>query len=184
MSNILLSGKAEPRKTAVVIASQQTNLNDYDLSASEKEYILDSLAKKNYTITINKFGFWYVFQFVEEKKTPEAEFEALRHSAFHIHKLLAKHKINDIQIVDGCKDAQQTLAFTEGLVLSNYQFLKYFRNREERSFSLNKIVLISSRIENIKRMNYQLCRKLFLLPEISLMNRLRFSLQQYWPKNL
>jgi leucyl aminopeptidase len=157
MCEILLAENAASGKTTINIVSQDTTLNDFGLSDAEKEYIFGSVANKNFTITINKYSHWLIFLFIEERKTSSISNEALRLAAFQIHKMLSKYKISELQIVNSSDNENPLLAFIEGLLLSNYQFIKYFKNKEERTFSLTKIEVIAqglnnSRIEEVKHL--------------------------------
>lgn len=147
MCEILLAEKPASGKTTIYIVSHDTTLDSFGLSEAEKEYILDSVSNKNFTISINKYGHWLIFQFIEKKKTSFAVNETLRLAAFQIHKMLSKYKISQPQIVDASDNGDQVLAFIEGILLSNYQFIKYFKNKEEKAFSLTEIQVISKNLD-------------------------------------
>jgi len=146
MKEFIIKDNAASDKTTIIIASEDVNLNEYQLTSPEKEYILEALSKKIYTISINKYGYWCIFQFPEEKKTGYALNEAMRNAAHKIHKFLAKEKISHVQIIDAASNPEEVIAFAEGLLLSNYQFLKYSNAKDEKLFSLDKITLISKRL--------------------------------------
>ena len=146
MRELKFSSEIAPNRTTIVVASKDIDLNAYELTTPEKEYILNSFSDKKYDVTINKFGYWYIFIIPEEKNNNYTVNEAFRNQAFRIQGFLAKLKIVDVQIVDTAKDKSHTLAFVEGLCLSNYQFLKYFSNKEEKTSSLQTAEIISTRI--------------------------------------
>lgn len=146
MREILLAEKVEQNITSIIIASKDINLDAFGLTAPEKDYITSSLAKKTTSIHINRYNYWLIFQFPEEKSSGFAINEAFRNSACRLHKTLAKEKITEIQIIDAAEDTAHTKAFIEGLCLSNYQFTKYFSNKTERVFEITKISLVSTRI--------------------------------------
>lgn len=77
-----------------------------------------------------KIGNQYFF-FVKEND----KLEKMRLAGFNIRKQLDK-KVDNLTIV-GNGDA--TLALTEGVALSNYQFLKYFKEAETMKFALETI---------------------------------------------
>lgn len=146
MREINLTEKAASGITTIVIASADIDLDSFDLNAAEKEYILSTLSKKTFTILINKYKYWYIFQFPEEKSSAFSVNEALRNAAFKVHKILAKNKINEVQIVDAAADPSQIKAFLEGLFLSDYQFLKYLNSRNDKAFSINNLALVSQHL--------------------------------------
>lgn len=146
MRELKISSGIVPNRTTIIVASKDIDLTPYELTTPEKEYILNSFSDKKYDVTINKFGYWYIFIIPEEKSNNHAINEAFRNQAFRIQGFLAKIKIAEVQIVDATKDKNHTLAFVEGLALSNYQFLKYFNNKEEKTTSLHTVEIISNRI--------------------------------------
>jgi leucyl aminopeptidase len=149
MREILLAEKEKDNVTSIIIASKDINLDLFDLTAPEKEYIRTSISRKANSITINKYSYWLIFQFAEEKSSTFAVNEAFRNSAFKLHKLLCREKISELQIIDAASDPAQTKAFIEGLCLSNYHFFKYFTTKEEKAFNIEKISLISQRISQV-----------------------------------
>ncbi len=78
------------------------------------------------------------------------DLEKMRVAGFHIRQKLDK-KAAEVTIVGNGTTA---LALAEGLALSNYQFLKYFKDADEREYALEAISLLGDITENeINRMN-------------------------------
>ena len=67
---------------------------------------------------------------IDVKKEKYQTAEVLRKASSTIHAWITDAKIETINIVDADGKAIETLAFAEGLALSNYQFLKYKKDRE------------------------------------------------------
>ncbi len=61
----------------------------------------------------------------------------MRKAASTAHTIIVAEKIERILIVDGEGKTSETLAFAEGLALSNYQFLKYKKDRKKEQHSVN-----------------------------------------------
>ncbi len=170
MREILTAEKRIQNITSVIIASKDIDLDIFDLTAPEKDFIKTSLSKKASSITINKYSHWLFFQFAEEKSSGYAINEAYRNSAFKLHKMLSREKITELQVIDVAEDKLHTKAFIEGLCLSDYQFIKYFSNKAERNFEITKITLISSRIsqteaDEINTLTYAVCSARDLINE-------------------
>lgn len=146
MREILFTDNIAPDITTIILASGETNLNSFDLSSPEKDYILDCIARKNFSVAINRYKYWLIFQFPEEKSSSYAVNEAMRNAAFKVHKLLQKEKVAGVQIIDAASEPAQTLAFIEGLSLSDYQFLKY-HSKKDKEFEIRKLSVISNRIK-------------------------------------
>ena len=64
----------------------------------------------------------------------------MRVAGFSIRQKLDK-KVSEISIVG---NDSLTLALAEGLALSNYQFLKYFKDADDREFQLEKIFILGN----------------------------------------
>lgn len=87
-----------------------------------------------------------VYFFVKE----DEDLEKMRVFGFNIRQKLDK-KANAITIVG---NGETTLALAEGLALSNYQFLKYYKDADEREYALEHIYLFGDISESrINRMN-------------------------------
>src|SRR5690606_24102165 len=77
-----------------------------------------------------KIGAQYYF-FVKEN----TDLEKMRVAGYYVRQKLDK-KIAAITIVG---DGEVALALAEGLALSNYQFLKYFKDADDREYALETI---------------------------------------------
>ncbi|PJR03539.1 leucyl aminopeptidase family protein [Avrilella dinanensis] len=87
-----------------------------------------------------------VYFFVKE----DEDLEKMRVFGFNIRQKLDK-KTNAITIAG---NGETTLALAEGLALSNYQFLKYYKDADEREYALEHIYLFGDISESrISRMN-------------------------------
>src|SRR5690606_42153100 len=78
------------------------------------------------------------------------DLEKMRVFGFNIRQKLDK-KANAVTIVG---NGETTLALAEGLALSNYQFLKYYKDADEHEYALEHIYLFGDISESrISRMN-------------------------------
>lgn len=103
--------------------------------------LLDSDEEYDYC----KAGKQYVF-FVKEN----TDLEKMRVAGYNIRKALEK-KTQEITFIG---DGAATLATIEGFLLSNYQFLKYFKEKEDLKYTLDK-VLVSGKVsqEEVTHLN-------------------------------
>lgn len=79
-----------------------------------------------------KIGKQYIF-FVKES----TDLEKMRVAGYNIRQALDKKTTEMTFIGDG----EATLATIEGFLLSNYQFLKYFKDKENLKYTLNKVLV-------------------------------------------
>lgn len=117
------------------------------LDTQTHSYIVDAFeAFKNTEANEDfiKVGTQFYF-FVKENN----DLEKMRVAGFSVRQKLDK-KATDITIVGS---GETTLAFAEGLALSNYQFLKYFKDADDREYALENIFIFgtisSSEIEKM-----------------------------------
>lgn len=94
--------------------------------------------------TINQYNRFIFIGIVKNDDENYKTVEKYRDYGWSVLKEINQHQLDSITLFDGIKDANKTIAFIEGLVLSNYQFLKYFTNGSDKQNSLKEIRVISN----------------------------------------
>jgi leucyl aminopeptidase len=126
--------------TLVLLCTKNYNFNNNGFSKSEIEFIKNELTKNDKKhIFINQYNRCVFIQIIEEKKEKHLTIDGLRRAANTIHTHIVESKIGSISIVDSENKPSETLAFAEGLALSNYQFLKYKKDKKKEEHSLKTI---------------------------------------------
>ena len=111
--------------SSVVVIIKDKKLPDWlVLTKSEREYAERCIADGEEIILINSY--YKINLIIPEKKFDESyrKYEELRRQASKVREILKEHKKKEI-IVASDHDIGSALAFTEGLILSSYQFTKY-----------------------------------------------------------
>lgn len=138
--------------TNIYLISEVADLSADIFSKDELVYISSRLSEKNqHTVKLNNLGkisVIYMPDFTAETYAGQL-LEKCRKTGESILKLLGDHKITSVCIVDTARMHNETLAFAEGLMLGNYQFLKYRKDREEKESKLKKIEILSEGIDEI-----------------------------------
>lgn len=127
----------------IIIVNKQTAIDASVPSHIQEafEYFKNSDEKEDLAKTGNA-----VYFFVKE----EQDLEKVRVAGFNVRGKLNK-KTTEITIVG---NGEIALALAEGLALSNYQFLKYFKDADDKEFSLEKIFIHGNVSEEaINKMN-------------------------------
>ena len=138
---------ANNAESIVLLCSKSSNLSNSGLSKEEIAHVKNEITKNEKKfICINQLNRYVMVQLPDPKKTKYDSIEAMRKAASHAHALIVDLKIENITIVDLENKTPETLAFAEGLALSNYQFLKYRKEREKEIYSLKSIFVISKKI--------------------------------------
>lgn len=117
----------------------------FDASSTHYETFISSFKESKKELDFIKSESQSVF-FVKEKE----DLEEMRLAGYEIRKQLDK-KENKLTIV-GNNDS--TLALAEGFMLANYQFLKYFKDKEEKEYALAEVSLYGEvSLDSIDKLN-------------------------------
>jgi len=133
----------------IYLISSLTDLPKDSFDERELDYIKSRLKEKNQqTAIVNNLGHISVIYKLKTEKgiNPDNELENCRKAGEKVLKIINEHKIKSVCISDLSTNPAETLAFAEGMMLGNYQFLKYRKDRIERESSLQKIEILSSAI--------------------------------------
>ncbi len=153
--NIYKTTKTDWNLPAVYLVKSYQELNRDLFTSDQLEYIKKQFEDKKNTVILNAYPKWIYIQKVDSEKEEHIIKEKLRRAAGNLYSTIKENKHEKIFLVDLCNNAEYTLAFTEGLSLSNYQFLKYFSKPKEKQNHLKEIHINSSKItdEQITELN-------------------------------
>ncbi len=129
-----------------------------DFSKTELEYIQSQSDAKKSLIQIQRLNQLYFVVLPESKPDNQAiANEGLRDKGNKILAALNAASCEDILIVNLTESAQNSLLIAEGLALSNYQFLKYLKDKKEKT---NSMKTISFSDKNLKEADISECQNL------------------------
>ncbi len=129
----------------LIFVYEENFLNSIKLSENQKTYIKNQLDKDTKIIEINNYShFIYIINRASSGKKNELEF--YRTIGNDIVESLNKHKQSKVNIIDNSENKNNLLALTEGMVLGNYQFIKYFKDKDPITNSLREINIVSENI--------------------------------------
>jgi len=120
----------------IYLANASSDLSSLNLSASETEH-LEIQTKKGGTAHIQRLP-EHIFIYInrdDEKKENWWTLEEFRKAGDSLGRTLNKLKAKDTDISSLGLGSDQTLAFSEGMALGNYQFLRYFKPGKENSLA-------------------------------------------------
>jgi leucyl aminopeptidase len=138
-----------PLKANIIfLTPAPVNLPKEFFSKDELTYISRQHKKeKQDFFSFNRLDHWLFIQVIKEKENPHKGNENLRKSGDKLGSLLNELKQRQIILYDVENRSRETLAFAEGLVLGQYQFLKY-KGKKEKENTLEKIQVFSGKIKN------------------------------------
>lgn len=144
MTTISKTAAIKNNESIILLGSKKINFGSYGLSKEEINYINNQFEKLNKKfVCINQLNRYVLVQLIDKKAETYLTNESLRKAANAVHAHICDLKLDKITIVDCESKSEETLAFTEGLALSNYQFLKYKSKKEANS--LKSIAVLSKK---------------------------------------
>lgn len=130
-------------KTVLYVVDGKTSVNDSSPDYIKKAF--EDFNQSEQTIDFQKVGD-NVYFFLKEN----TDLEKMRVSGFDIRQKLDK-KVEALTIVG---NGDTAMALAEGLALSNYQFLKYYKDADDKEYALENIYLLGDFDQTkISRMN-------------------------------
>jgi len=128
----------------VIVVSNLDQLNKI-LSKKEKEYIATKLKKNFETVKLERLGETvFVLKIVD--KLNNADKEKIRQKGVSFQKEFTTKKEKEVVIINASESHNASLLVAEGMALSNYQFLKYFKDAKQKANSLKTIYIQSDKV--------------------------------------
>ncbi len=147
MTTISKKSTVSNTESIILLCEKNSSFNNYGLSKVEIDFIKIEITKKEkFFVCINQLNRYVFIQVIDSKKEPHLTLESLRRAANTMHSLVVDYKIENITVVDVENKVAEVLAFTEGLALSNYQFLKYKKDKKKEGYSLRSIFIVGKNI--------------------------------------
>lgn len=149
MQTILKKALRKPTAAdTIYLVKDGTGLKQIKLSAEETEYVKKQHRAKEHVITINRYKNQLIFVYAETLGTKAKRHENYRTFGNEVQSVLNKAKVERavVHVITATK--AETLAFVEGMLLGNYQFLKYFTESDKKRNSLSEIAVYSPMISD------------------------------------
>lgn len=86
------------------------------------------------------------FCLLDKKDDKSLDNEMARSASLRLLSELNQLKAKEISIIDAGAGREKTIAFLEGMILGNYQFLKYFQDKDKKESKLKQLNIISHKI--------------------------------------
>lgn len=141
--NIQIKKNSDIKSTNIFIIKHKDEISSLNLNKSAIDHVSNLIKKDDKKLieikSVIKSDFILL---VDSKEDKYKSYETLRKNSKKIHKVVSEYKESKICIIDktGEKYAKYVV---EGLALSNYGFLKYFKERKKKESSLKSIEIIS-----------------------------------------
>lgn len=144
MNTIIQKALRKPTAAdAIYLVKTNADLVGLGLDDLEREYVKKEHRAKKDVTEVNRFKNRIYVVYGDAKGTKCKKLESFRKSGNNTVALLNKANIKKVVVGQVNCTKEETMAFVEGMVLSNYQFLKYKTGDNKKQNSLNKIVVYS-----------------------------------------
>lgn len=145
-TDISIITKVIENQSLIYLIKKDTDLDDLPVNEKERDFVKAQIELEEKLIMINLYNRWIYFQVVEGKNEGNHLLEWLRIAGYKLHKSIISNKIKTVNLVDTTQEREWILALAEGIALSNYQFLKYFKESKEKQYSLKKLQIYSTSV--------------------------------------
>ncbi|MHB8259851.1 MAG: leucyl aminopeptidase family protein [Bacteroidia bacterium] len=127
----------------VILGKSFKNKTEYGLSPEQLTYIEKQLKDEKKFVAINQFTRMVFVVLIDGKKESSQQKEALRRTADKVTAVLNEYKKTSL-IITSTLDRKFTLAFIEGVLLGNYQFIKHKTKAEKEKNTLTTLFVHSN----------------------------------------
>ena len=146
MANIILKNKVTNSTNVLVIT--ENFKNEFNLPDKVNDYIVNELSQKDKkTLTYNYIGKYISIFIVEKGKEISVLNEQLRRHGSIVADSVNLHKGKDLYIYNQTKQQSLSLFAAEGMVLSNYQFIKHKPTAAKNKNTLQSIIIANTNIK-------------------------------------
>ncbi len=133
-------------KENIIYCTNDKDAKNLPLSPQELEYVEQEIKAENLLVEINRYTH-KIFVGVTKETGSAAALEKMRKLGNQLHCKVQAAKIKTLTIVDQLVDKTSVLALIEGVVLSNYQFIKYLKDTKKIKHTLTSIEVVSKEIQ-------------------------------------
>ncbi len=131
-----------------MLGRPETDFSEWLNGKAESDYVRDRIDSDKEVIELNRFDRLVVIRILKSSDKPlHRKREEARMAAYALHPRLKEYDLEEVIIANAGVFCEETVAFAEGLALTNYQFLKYFSDRDKKAHRLNRIGLRSEKVD-------------------------------------
>ncbi len=131
MTKIFKTNKILSSDNLILIGNKKSDFSEYIKTKEQNDFIKERITAEKTQIIVNQYERHVFIQLTEEKEdyTIHRKHEELRKASVKLSQSINSLGIASISLINCGAETADVIALTEGLVLSNYQFLKYFDRR-------------------------------------------------------
>lgn len=132
----------------IVLLNAKYDLNQLTFSPEEINYISAQRDKlKKDWVAIPRFPFWTILAFSKDHQEQPIVLENRRRQGFAILSFLNQNGCSEAVLSGIATNENENEAFIEGMILGNYQFLKYRKDAEDKLNAFRKLQLMPETLD-------------------------------------
>jgi len=145
---LFIADKNTDKENVILLGRPETDFSEWLNGKAESDYVRDRIDSDKEVIELNRFDRLVVIRILKSSDKPlHRKREEARMAAYALHPRLKEYDLEEVIIANAGVFCEETVAFAEGLALTNYQFLKYFSDRDKKAHRLNRIGLRSEKVD-------------------------------------
>ncbi|HSY75318.1 MAG TPA: peptidase M17, partial [Bacteroidia bacterium] len=141
------------KDNVILIGTAKTDFSKQGLAPAELAYVKKQIGAEEHIINVNQYERRVVIYIEDKKKEAYKTLEACRKAGNRVCGIMNTAKLESATIVDLTGNAENVLAFAEGMALGNYQFLHYRQNDIKKVANSLKAINIQSK--KIKAVDFE-----------------------------
>ncbi len=132
----------EPDSSIAILASKNSAFDVSFLSQKEYNYVQKRIDKGDSFITVNQLDRLVFVIILDHSKDKNILLEEARKAGYKVQNQLNDSDQQSLNAFHAENDSEVLLAFTEGILLGSYRYLRFFSKPQENNVSLKQIGLI------------------------------------------
>ncbi|MEA3460503.1 MAG: leucyl aminopeptidase [Bacteroidota bacterium] len=141
----------------IILIRKDQEPDGYITDPQEKAYVSKRMAREKKLAMLNRLDHLVFYRSLEKEDVSlSTRLENARKAGFEIHSMLIDNEVSSLTVVNGGIDAEECVAFAEGLALTNYQFLKYLSAETSKKHSLGELLLHDAKLteDHVNKLAY------------------------------
>ncbi len=154
----------ETLNNRIILVRKDQDFSGYISNVKQRNYVEERLDRDKDVAVLNLLDHLVIVRSLDKNEpSKHKRLESARKAGFEIHSTLKDHDVDSVVVVNGGVEQEESIAFAEGLALTNYQFLKYRTVEREKEFKLEEIQLLDdgltvdhvAKLDNLMEAVYQ-----------------------------
>lgn len=154
----------EQLNNRIILVRKGHDLSGYIPNVKQRNYVEERLDRDKDVAVLNLLDHLVIVRSLDKNESSKhKQLESARKAGFELHNTLKDYDVDSVVVVNGGVEQEESIAFAEGLALTNYQFLKYRTVEREKEFKLEEVQLLDdgltddhvAKLDNLMEAVYQ-----------------------------